>query len=138
MIKEQKEEMLKGQCFLYVDTVQGAKDLVKKLNTAGITSEFVVGVRDMSSAQRKNAMDKWEAGTAKVLVGTDAMGVGIDQDVRLVIICGLPQDLENFWQKVGRAGRRAATQGVAVLYWRLGDLQSIGYKVKYAMHQEKE
>lgn len=138
IIEEQKVELEKGKCFVYVDTVDNAKKLAKKLTAQQIPAEFVVGVKDMTSLQRKEAIQKWESGNAKVLVGTDAMGVGINQDVRLVLVVGVPQDLESFWQKVGRLGRVPGTQGVAVLYWCLGDLQSIGYKTQHAMHEEKE
>jgi len=138
IIEEQKVELEKGKCFVYVDTVDNAKTLVKKLTAQQIPAEFVVGVKDMTSLQRKEAIQKWESGNAKVLVGTDAMGVGINQDVRLVLVVGVPQDLESFWQKVGRLDRVPGTQGVAVLYWCLGDLQSIGYKTQHAMHEEKE
>ena len=138
IIEEQKVELEKGKCFVYVDTVDNAKTLVKKLTAQQIPAEFVVGVKDITSLQRKEAIQKWESGNAKVLVGTDAMGVGINQDVRLVLVVGVPQDLESFWQKVGRLGRVPGTQGVTVLYWCLGDLQSIGYKTQHAMHEEKE
>ena len=138
MIQEQKEELQKGKCFVYVDTVADAKDLAADLKAEGISAEFVVGVNKMTPLQRDAAVSKWEAGEAKVLIGTDAMGVGINQDVRRVIILGLPQDLENYWQKVGRLARKPDTQGVAILYWSLGDLQSIGYKVKNAMPQLQE
>jgi len=121
-----------------VDTIANAKETTKKLKLAGIGAEFVVGVKEMTAPERKQAIEKWEAGTAKVLVGTDAMGVGINQDVRLVIIIGLPQDIESLWQKVGRAGRVEGLQAAAVLYWQLGDLQSVGYKAANAMSQQQK
>ena len=76
IIEEQKVELEKGKCFVYVDTVDNAKTLVKKLTAQQIPAEFVVGVKDITSLQRKEAIQKWESGNAKVLVGTDAMGVG--------------------------------------------------------------
>jgi len=111
IIEEQKVELEKGKCFVYVDTVDDAKKLAKKLTAQQIPAEFVVGVKDMTSLQRKETIQKWESGNAKVLVGTDAMGVGINQDVRLVLVVGVPQDLESFWQKVGRLGRVPGTSG---------------------------
>jgi len=138
ILGEQKVELEKGQCFLYVDTIAEAKETTKTLKSAGIEAEFVVGVKEMTTSERNGAIRKWEAGTAKVLVGTDAMGVGINQDVRLVIVIGLPQDLESLWQKVGRAGRVEGSQAAALLYWKLGDLQSIGYKVANAMNHEQK
>ena len=138
ILREQKVALEKGRCFLYVDTIANAKETTKKLKLAGIGAEFVVGVKEMTAPERKQAIEKWEAGTAKVLVGTDAMGVGINQDVRLVIIIGLPQDIESLWQKVGRAGRVEGLQAAAVLYWQLGDLQSVGYKAANAMSQQQK
>jgi len=96
-----------------------------------------VGVKEMTTLERNTAIEKWKEGKAKVLVGTEAMGVGINQDVRLVIIIGLPQDLEGLWQKVGRAGRVEKSKGAAILYWSLGALQSIGYKVTKVMPNEQ-
>ena len=137
ILREQRTEFEKGKCFVYVDTIADAKNTTKELKKEGIEAEFVVGVKEMTTLERNTAIEKWKEGKAKVLVGTEAMGVGINQDVRLVIIIGLPQDLEGLWQKVGRAGRVEKSKGAAILYWSLGALQSIGYKVTKVMPNEQ-
>ncbi len=62
---------------------------------AGLTSEI-----------RNDKQDKWTRGQTRVIVATNAFGMGIDKpDVRWVVHLGLPDSLESYYQEAGRAGR---------------------------------
>lgn len=59
----------------------------------------------LSAESRKNIQDKFAKKELNIIVATVAFGMGIDQNVHLVIHWGCPSDMESYYQEVGRAGR---------------------------------
>jgi len=60
----------------------------------------------MSPSERQDAQEKWLKNEVRVMVATNAFGMGIDKpDVRTVLHLNLPTDLESYYQEAGRAGR---------------------------------
>lgn len=73
----------------------------------------------MSLYERKQAQDDWIDGKVKVIVATSAFGMGIDKaDVRFVIHFNIPQNVERYYQEMGRAGRDGKDSCSYVLYDR--------------------
>ena len=85
--------------------------IVKKLN---ITCEAYNG--GMTPKNRKNIHNGFVDGLYKCIVATVAFGMGIDQNVRLIIHYGVPSDMESYNQEIGRAGRDGAESN-CVLFW---------------------
>jgi ATP-dependent DNA helicase RecQ len=72
--------------------------------------------------ERKGLLKRFLDGRCRVMVATNAFGMGIDKpDVRLVAHLGVPPRPEAYFQEAGRAGRDGATAQCA-LYWLPGDL----------------
>lgn len=59
----------------------------------------------MSKKLRNMYQEKFNSGEIKIIISTIAFGMGIDQNVRCVIIFGCPSSIEEYYQQIGRAGR---------------------------------
>jgi len=93
-----------GTAIWYVRNRQGTQQIAKALSQLGISAgAYHAG---MSNADRAERQEAWKADRIRVMVSTNAFGMGIDKpDVRLVIHTDLPENLENYYQEAGRAGR---------------------------------
>jgi len=93
-----------GSSILYVRSRKGTKEVANILNTSGISAHFYhAGLDNKTKDMRQQ---DWMAGKTRVMVATNAFGMGIDKpDVRSVIHLDLPENLENYYQEAGRAGR---------------------------------
>jgi ATP-dependent DNA helicase RecQ len=93
-----------GTAIWYVRNRQGTQQIAKALSQLGISAgAYHAG---MSNADRAERQEAWKANRIRVMVSTNAFGMGIDKpDVRLVIHSDLPENLENYYQEAGRAGR---------------------------------
>jgi ATP-dependent DNA helicase RecQ len=93
-----------GTAIWYVRNRQGTHQLAKALNQMGISAApYHAG---MSGSDRSAKQEAWKSNQIRVMVSTNAFGMGIDKpDVRVVIHSDLPENLENYYQEAGRAGR---------------------------------
>lgn len=84
----------------------------------------------LSAHDKKKALQAWKNGDFRVMVCTQAFGLGIDKsDVRVVVRYGCPQSVEAWVQEFGRAGRDGLPSR-AVLYHSDADLQRLAYWTK--------
>lgn len=89
---------------LYVRNRKACLDISAKINAAGFTATHYHG--GMSSKEKEKNMNSWMKNESQVMVATNAFGMGIDKpDVRTVLHWQLPENLENYYQEAGRAGR---------------------------------
>jgi hypothetical protein len=89
---------------VYVGRQADAEAVAKNLTEAGIPAVPYHGGMDRRA--RAANQDRWIRGSARVVVGTVAFGMGIDKpDVRTVIHLALPSSVEAYYQEIGRAGR---------------------------------
>ncbi len=97
-------EGVKGSGIVYVRTRDGAEQISKFLNDNGIESLFYHG--GLPHTERSMRQDEWCNNQVRVMVATNAFGMGIDKpDVRFVIHYAMSDSLEAYYQEAGRAGR---------------------------------
>ncbi len=108
---------------VYCQTRKSVKEVTKAL----LSLENSVGLYHggMTKEERKLMLDKWMSGEIKVMVCTNAFGMGIDKgDVRFVLHYEFPDNLEAFFQESGRAGRDE-NEAESIVYYQESDISAL-------------
>ena len=93
-----------GSCIVYTRNRQKCEDLSKQLVEYGFSSTYYHA--GLKAAEKDVRQDAWLRGNYRIIVATNAFGMGIDKpDVRLVVHVDLPDSVEEYFQEAGRAGR---------------------------------
>ncbi|MCH7408869.1 RecQ family ATP-dependent DNA helicase [Belliella sp. DSM 111904] len=93
-----------GSAIIYTRNRKGTKDIAQELIRLGHSATFYHAGLD--SSIREQRQQEWKKNHIRIMVATNAFGMGIDKpDVRVVIHLDLPENLENYYQEAGRAGR---------------------------------
>ncbi|HWJ93380.1 MAG TPA: ATP-dependent DNA helicase RecQ, partial [Telluria sp.] len=93
-----------GVGIVYAATVKAAEEMLQILQEAGESVTIYHG--KLGAAERKENQDLFMGGERRVMVATNAFGMGIDKpDTRFVIHLQIPANLESYYQESGRAGR---------------------------------
>ncbi|MDE5808178.1 MAG: ATP-dependent DNA helicase, partial [Muribaculaceae bacterium] len=93
-----------GSSIVYVRSRKRTREISEYLNSLGIPSAFFHAGLDYEVKERRQ--NEWKSGQVRVMVATNAFGMGIDKpDVRVVIHYDTPPSLEEYYQEAGRAGR---------------------------------
>lgn len=108
-----------GSAIVYVRSRRRCKDISEMLEQSGLSSTFYhAGLEPSLRDERQKA---WQANAKRVMVATNAFGMGIDKpDVRLVVHVDCPDSIEAYFQEAGRAGRDGK-RSYAVLLWNGND-----------------
>lgn len=93
-----------GTAIIYARNRKGTKEIADQLSQLKISATYYhAGLTPELRVQRQT---EWIGGKIRVIVATNAFGMGIDKsDVRVVIHTDLPENLESYYQEAGRAGR---------------------------------
>lgn len=93
-----------GSSIVYVRSRKRTVEISEYLSSAGISATaYHAGLDYELKEKRQNS---WQMGETRVMVATNAFGMGIDKpDVRVVIHYDMPPSLEEYYQEAGRAGR---------------------------------
>ncbi|MDR0833186.1 MAG: RecQ family ATP-dependent DNA helicase [Candidatus Symbiothrix sp.] len=104
-----------GTGIVYVRSRKRTKDIATELQRQGIDADFFHA--GLTSDEKNRKQNAWKDGTCRVIVCTNAFGMGIDKpDVRIVIHYELPSSLEEYFQEAGRAGRDEQKSFAVALY----------------------
>lgn len=113
---------------VYVRSRQKTKDIALMLQKEGISADFYNAGLSMEMRNAKQA--DWQSGRTRVIVATNAFGMGIDKpDVRFVVHVDLPDSPEAYFQEAGRAGRDLKL-AYAVLLFNEGDVRKLEQRVE--------
>lgn len=112
---------------VYVRSRSGSRDLALTLQQRGITAIYYHA--GLSAAEKDTRQQMWQEGRARVMVATNAFGMGIDKpDVRLVLHLDPPDSLEAYFQEAGRAGRDGQPS-VAILFYNDADKRLMARRI---------
>lgn len=104
-----------GSAIVYVRSRKRTKDIAVELQRSGIDADFFHA--GLTSDEKIRKQNNWKSGKCRVIVCTNAFGMGIDKpDVRLVLHFELPSSLEEYFQEAGRAGRDEQKAYAVALY----------------------
>ncbi len=104
-----------GGAIVYCATRRQAEEVAEFLQMRGVAADYFQA--KLPPETRKNVQQRFIDGGLRVIVATNAFGMGIDKpDVRLVLHADIPGSLENYLQEAGRAGRDSQTARCVLLY----------------------
>lgn len=105
---------------VYCQTRRSVKEVAKQLRSHNVSAGIYHG--GMSGDDRKYMQQLWMSNQIRVMVATNAFGMGIDKpDVRYVLHFEISDNLEAYYQEAGRAGRDGMS-AQAIVYWEEGDI----------------
>ena len=113
-------EKLDGGGIIYTNTRRKTKHLAEFLRTHGVSVTYYHA--GLGNDQKEQIQDAWIKGDIRVVVSTNAFGMGIDKsDVRFVLHADVPSNPESYLQEAGRGGRDGK-ESWAILYFNKEDI----------------
>jgi ATP-dependent DNA helicase RecQ len=117
---------VKGSGIIYVRSRKETMEVAQLLNLEGYSADYYHA--GLEAAQRSRKQENWKNNQIRIIVATNAFGMGIDKpDVRFVIHKDIPESLEAYYQEAGRAGRDEK-KAFAVLLYNQGDRHKLAKK----------
>ncbi len=117
-----------GSSVIYVRSRKRTQEIAAWLIKKEITASFYHA--GLSFEERTKRQDSWIQNRSRVMVSTNAFGMGIDKpDVRVVIHLDLPENLESYYQEAGRGGRDGK-RAFAVMVYHDSDVSNLEQKTK--------
>lgn len=105
----------KGTGIVYVKTRKQTREISEMLQKNNISADYYHA--GLTSGARSQKQDAWKEGKCRVIVSTNAFGMGIDKaDVRFVIHLEAPDSVEAYFQEAGRAGRDGKPAWAVLIY----------------------
>ena len=106
---------VKGSAIVYVRNRKRTKEVAQELQSCGFVADFFHA--GLGSEDKNQKQQQWKNDECRVIVATNAFGMGIDKpDVRVVVHMDLPNSPEEYFQEAGRAGRDGKKAYAVILY----------------------
>lgn len=119
---------VQGTAIVYARTRKATKDITRLLIKEGLSADFYHA--GLSHDERVKKQDAWIQNRTRIIVATNAFGMGIDKpDVRLVVHMDIPDNLESYYQEAGRAGRDEKKAYAVIIYHPL-DIELLKDRLK--------
>jgi ATP-dependent DNA helicase RecQ len=121
-------QKVQGTGIVYCKSRKRTREIAAQLNAYGIDADYYHA--GLPSEERASRQERWIKNQVRVIVCTNAFGMGIDKpDVRAVVHYDMPDSLENYYQEAGRAGRDNLN-AFAVLLYQEKDLEQLKEQVE--------
>lgn len=119
---------VQGSGVVYVRNRQKTKEIALFLQENGIRADYYHA--GLTTAERDSKQNNWKSNISRIMVATNAFGMGIDKaDVRFVVHIDLPDNLEAYFQEAGRGGRDEK-QAFAIMLYHPGDAKKLERRIE--------
>ncbi len=114
---------VRGSGIVYVRTRKKGEEIAAFLQSQNIDADYYHA--GLSAEERNLKQQRWKDGDLRIIVATNAFGMGIDKpDVRFVCHIEMPDSIESYYQEAGRAGRDGE-RAYAVMIWNKQDISRL-------------
>lgn len=130
-------QSVEGSAIVYCQSRRRTKEAAEFLIKNGVSATWYhAGLENIDKNNRQN---EWQANEKRVIVATNAFGMGIDKaDVRLVIHLDPPSSIEAYFQEAGRAGRDGKKSYAILLYNSGNDERNLKKRIKENFPEKDE
>ncbi|MBX2932897.1 MAG: RecQ family ATP-dependent DNA helicase [Ferruginibacter sp.] len=127
---------VKGSAIVYCKSRKHTIEVANLLKLNSIKADFYHA--GLSNEERNKKQENWISNDTRVIVSTNAFGMGIDKpDVRVVVHYDVPDCIENYYQEAGRAGRDSK-RAYAVMLYNNKEIESLLQQTAIRFPEEKE